>query len=453
MIGQRTLSAIVFTDAVAFSTRVGQNEEVALGEIQGDFDQMREVCTANGGRVLKSMGDGLLMAFDSASQAVDTAIEIQRRFAERGPGALRHRMGVHLCDVILEENDAHGEGVNLAARLEAEASPGGICLSQTIYDIVKSRLPVQAKFLGERRLKNLVEPVKVFEIGPGNAPRGQRIPPPMPKARTGWSTAAALCFVGASILTVAAVLWSQGSSSDRQVAPLVVERDRPGPTKIVERTVPGPTRTITRPAPSGAASTQPPVPTPAQAAATDFSHVSQMIAELKRLPSAMRPMRERAATRAFLKIYDFDGLLSWLQAKADVPPSQEQQDEIDRISSVKELYSHLEEDVSMRSEDHPLTAEAVGFRTRAGSLKVWSADGKIILQQGDTPPREGKLSELGPLQIRLLLASSAQEGDHLDQIRPVLRTFDSTYAWAYTPPPVAAFRNQRPGTTAKIDVP
>ncbi len=167
--GQRTLAAIVFTDVVSFSARMQADEETTLRLLQRDFTVMREISARHDGQVLKTTGDGLLLYFASAVQAVACALAMQRQFAEQArelPAAevLTHRIGIHLGDVFLDEQDVMGDGVNIASRLQAEAEPGGICISQTVYDVVKNKLALQAISLGPRELKNIAQAVPVYRI-------------------------------------------------------------------------------------------------------------------------------------------------------------------------------------------------------------------------------------------------------------------------------------------------
>jgi len=168
--GQRTLAAIVFSDTVGFSALMSRDEEGALRLVARDLAHMKTVCGAFGGQVLKSTGDGLLMLFTSAVQAVACALEIQRDLAKKNlelPAnqRLQHRIGIHLGDVFQKDGDVMGDGVNIAARLQTQAVPGGICLSQTVFDVVRNRLPFYVNDLGERRLKN-IGLVKAYQISP-----------------------------------------------------------------------------------------------------------------------------------------------------------------------------------------------------------------------------------------------------------------------------------------------
>ncbi len=215
--GQRTLAAIVFTDAVQYSARVGSDEEATVAMVRADLDLMRSLCSQFEGRVLKSMGDGLMMLFSSAVNAVSCSLEIQKAIAERAKATpdqepLLHRIGVHLGDVLLTQDDAHGEGVNVAARLQERSEPGGICLSQTVYDVVKGRLFLEAVPLGELQLKHVLEPVAAYRVA-GVAPaRKQQKSVPI----WAWGTAAVVALVAISSGT--AFLVSRNSVKTEPVA-------------------------------------------------------------------------------------------------------------------------------------------------------------------------------------------------------------------------------------------
>jgi hypothetical protein len=119
--------------------------------------------------VLKTTGDGLLLYFSSAVQAVACALAMQRLFAGQAktqPAAetLTHRVGIHLGDVFVNDQDVMGDGVNIAARLQAEAQPGGICISQTVYDVVKNKLALHVTRLGPRELKNISQAVPIYRL-------------------------------------------------------------------------------------------------------------------------------------------------------------------------------------------------------------------------------------------------------------------------------------------------
>ncbi|MEO0540513.1 MAG: protein kinase, partial [Cyanobacteria bacterium P01_A01_bin.105] len=166
--GQRALAAIVVTDAVGFSARMSVDEERTLKLIHRDLKRMTGQCQDFNGQVLKSTGDGLLMYFVSAVQAVSCAIAIQKALSLQTDDSLVHRIGIHLGDVFFSDSDVMGNGVNIAARLQTQASPGGICLSQVVYDVVKARLPLNAERVGPLQLKNIKEPVTVYHLAVTN---------------------------------------------------------------------------------------------------------------------------------------------------------------------------------------------------------------------------------------------------------------------------------------------
>ncbi|NES23678.1 MAG: TIR domain-containing protein [Symploca sp. SIO3E6] len=169
--GERALAAIVFTDVVSFTAQMAADEMRTLALLQRDFQLMEQLCQEFEGQVLKSLGDGLLMYFVSAQQAVSCAIEIQQALAMVAAevpesSILYHRVGIHLGDVWFDGSDVMGTGVNMAARLQALAAPGSICISQTVYDVVKSNLTTTVTNLGLRQLRGFAELVPVYQILP-----------------------------------------------------------------------------------------------------------------------------------------------------------------------------------------------------------------------------------------------------------------------------------------------
>lgn len=167
--GHRTLAAIMLTDAVGFSARMSVREELTLSQLQRDQALMETLCEQFEGKVLKSTGDGLLMYFASAVQAVTCGLEIQKELHRinvnaEGEPALLHRIGIHLGDVFFSQSDVMGNGVNIAARLQTEARPSGICISKIVYDVVKSRLDLDTTYAGPLRLKNIQELVPAYHV-------------------------------------------------------------------------------------------------------------------------------------------------------------------------------------------------------------------------------------------------------------------------------------------------
>ncbi len=165
----RRLVAIMFTDIVGF-TRLGQRDEESALRLRREHQAvLRPIFTAFGGREVKSLGDGFLVEFASAVEAVRCAVEIQealgRRNAAAGPSdQLLLRVGLHVGDVVEEDGDVVGDAVNVASRIEPLAEPGGICLSETVYHQVQNKIPFAIERVGMRTLKNVTEPVELYRV-------------------------------------------------------------------------------------------------------------------------------------------------------------------------------------------------------------------------------------------------------------------------------------------------
>ncbi|MBD2184455.1 AAA-like domain-containing protein [Planktothrix sp. FACHB-1355] len=166
-----TLAAIVFTDVVNSTQLMMANQTVMRELLKRDFRLMKEICEHYQGQVLKNLGDGLLMYFSSAVKAVSCTIQIQKAIATEAATlpsgrVLVHRIGIHLGDVFLTGGDVLGAGVNIAARLQSQAAPGKICISQIVYDAVKDHLNLNVEALGERQLKGVPYGISLYQIQP-----------------------------------------------------------------------------------------------------------------------------------------------------------------------------------------------------------------------------------------------------------------------------------------------
>jgi adenylate cyclase len=172
----RRLTAILAADVAGYSRLMGADEEGTHERLKAHLRELVEPKIAeHRGRVVKNTGDGLLAEFASVVDAVRCAVEVQRRMAERNAGSQREdriefRVGINLGDVIAEEHDIFGKGVNVAARLEALAEPGGICVSRVVRDQVRDKLDCAFEDMGEQTLKNIAHPLRVYRIGPSLAP-------------------------------------------------------------------------------------------------------------------------------------------------------------------------------------------------------------------------------------------------------------------------------------------
>jgi adenylate cyclase len=173
---ERRLAAIFAGDVAGYSRLMGQDEAGTLARLKAHRRELVDRKIAeHKGRIVKTTGDGILIEFPSVVEAVACALAIQRGMSERNTQIpadqrIEFRIGINLGDVIVEEGDIHGDGVNVAARLEALAEPGGICVSRVVRDQVRDKLDLTLDDLGEQSLKNIVRPVRVFGIRPAGAP-------------------------------------------------------------------------------------------------------------------------------------------------------------------------------------------------------------------------------------------------------------------------------------------
>lgn len=167
---ERRLAAILVADVVGYSALMERDEAGTLDALKADREQVVDPAVrAHGGRIVKTMGDGLLVEFGSAVAAVLCATEIQRAGASEAGAGLHYRIGIHLGDVIVEGGDVLGDCVNVAARLEALAEPGGICLSGRVHEEISGKVELDCEDLGEIRVKNIERSLRVHRTRPGPA--------------------------------------------------------------------------------------------------------------------------------------------------------------------------------------------------------------------------------------------------------------------------------------------
>jgi adenylate cyclase len=169
---ERRLAAILAADVAGYSRLMGADEEGTLAALKAIRRELSNPKIAeHRGRIVKTTGDGVLVEFASVVDAVRCAVEVQQAMAERNRDLqaerrIEFRVGINLGDIISDEHDIYGEGVNVAARLEALADPGRICVSGVVRDQVRDRLDIAFDDLGEQQVKNIARPVHVYRIGP-----------------------------------------------------------------------------------------------------------------------------------------------------------------------------------------------------------------------------------------------------------------------------------------------
>jgi len=172
MASTRRLAAIFAADVAGYSRLMGADEEGTHERLQAHLRQLVDPkIEEHRGRTVKNTGDGMLAEFPSVVDAVRCAVEVQRGMIDREPEVceerrIRFRIGINLGDVIVEEHDIFGDGVNIAARLEALAEPGGICISRVVRDQVRHRLDYAFQDRGEQEVKNIAWPVRVYALRP-----------------------------------------------------------------------------------------------------------------------------------------------------------------------------------------------------------------------------------------------------------------------------------------------
>jgi len=174
---ERRLAAILAVDVAGYSRLMGADEEGTHERLKAHFAELvHPKVTELRGRVVKNTGDGLLSEFPSAVDAVRCALEVQREMIAHNAATpaghrIEFRMGINVGDIIIEASDIFGDGVNIAARLEALAEPGGICLSAAAHEQVRDRLDIAFDDLGEQQIKNITRPVRTYRVALGASSR------------------------------------------------------------------------------------------------------------------------------------------------------------------------------------------------------------------------------------------------------------------------------------------
>jgi adenylate cyclase len=166
---ERRLAAILHADAYSYSRLINEDEIGTLQVLTPYLELMRDVVQSHGGRPVGSRGDSLLAEFPSVVAAVQCAVEMQRELKVRNATLpenkrVEFRMGISLGEIVIHGEQPHGDGINIAVRIEGLAAPGGICIADMVYQQVKNKLPFQYEDLGEQQLKNIPEPVRVWRM-------------------------------------------------------------------------------------------------------------------------------------------------------------------------------------------------------------------------------------------------------------------------------------------------
>jgi class 3 adenylate cyclase len=237
MASTRRLAAILAADVAGYSRLMGADEEGTHERLRRHLrDLVDPKIKEHRGRIVKNTGDGLLAEFSSVVDAVRAAVEMQRAMADRNAETVEDRritfrIGINLGDVIAEEDDIYGDGVNVAARLEALAEPGGICISRVVRDQIRDKLPYPFEDKGEQSVKNIARSVRVFALRPeavaelpatsvsGSVPQRPRL-----------VTIAAAGVIAVATAAVAWLVWPAMRSPQYPPAPVSLAAENVGPT-------------------------------------------------------------------------------------------------------------------------------------------------------------------------------------------------------------------------------
>ena len=158
----RQLAAIMFTDIVGYTALMGNDEQKAFELLQKNREIQKPIIEEFNGRFIKELGDGVMASFNTVSDAVNAAIKIQE--ACNAAKDFQLRIGIHLGEVVFENDDVFGDGVNIASRIQSAAKPGSIYVSESVHHNVSNKKDIQTKFIKEETLKNVKEPVRIYEI-------------------------------------------------------------------------------------------------------------------------------------------------------------------------------------------------------------------------------------------------------------------------------------------------
>ena len=217
---KRRLTCILAADAVGYSQQMGHDEEGTIRVLSAHRAVIDGLIAFHGGRIMSTAGDSVLAEFASVVEAVRCAVEIQEALKTSNDALpadtrMHFRVGVNLGDVVVKNDDLLGDGVNVAARLETLAEPGGICISSSVYDQITGKLDLGFEDIGEQALKNISRPIRVYRLSGTGVP--QRPAPPVPRSgRSPFPWAIGVAGLVAAIAGV--VAWQAGFVSPSATA-------------------------------------------------------------------------------------------------------------------------------------------------------------------------------------------------------------------------------------------
>src|SRR5947209_5451941 len=177
---QRRLAAILAADIAGYSALMGADEARTVRDLKGHQAVVLPMITQFSGRIMDTAGDGILAEFGSVVNAVECAVAIQETMAKRNADIeadrqMQYRIGINLGDVVYDETRIYGDGINVAARLESIAEPGGICISSKVYEDVRGKVRLVYQDIGEQQLKNISQPVRAYRVRTAVEPEAKRL--------------------------------------------------------------------------------------------------------------------------------------------------------------------------------------------------------------------------------------------------------------------------------------
>ena len=371
---KRRLTCILAADAVGYSQQMGQDEENTIRVLSAHRAVIDGIIAFHGGRIISTAGDSVLAEFSSAVEAVRCAVEIQEALKTRNDALpdnsrMHFRVGVNLGDVVVKNDDLLGDGVNVAARLETLAEPGGICISSSVYDQITGKLNLGFQDIGEQALKNISRPIRVYRVSGTAAPQRSAPPAPLAQRERKWPWGIGV----AVVLAIGAIAaWQTGWLHFGAA-------DRGGPTTAAPVAAP----TATAPTPSSA----PPVP-----AETDAQ-------------------RLRADAEALKK-----------QAEAELARARSDADTV-RVARTKAEASRLRAQAEADAARIRSEAEVAAARTKSDAAAATRTAETRAAKVAPAPSNADKSSDSAPIaatppapmdNIARGPASAAAEGAHYD---------------------------------------
>src|SRR5438105_649630 len=221
---ERRLAAILAADVVGYSRLMGVDEEGTLYRLKAHRRELVDPkIKEHRGRIVKTTGDGMLVEFPSVVDAVRCAVEIQRAMVDRNANVpedkrITFRIGINLGDIIVDGDDIYGDGVNIAARLEALAEPGGICISRVVHDQIRDKLPYPLGDMGEQTVKNISRPVRAYSMGAAAIASAPLVAAPVQSSPASRRLSLQQAIIGASTVAVLGIgiaawwAWPSGNS-------------------------------------------------------------------------------------------------------------------------------------------------------------------------------------------------------------------------------------------------